>query len=118
MFLIDGLGALVSALLLGIVLVQFNDLFGMPVKVLYPLADIALAFCVYSLACYLLVKKKAKPYLQLIAVLNLLYCLLTIILVFYHHNTLSVLGYLYFVGEIIIITLLAYIEFSVAGKAS
>lgn len=117
MFFIDSLGALLSALLLGIVLVRFDDVFGMPVRVLYPLAAIALAFCLYSLACYLLVRKKAKPYLQLIAVLNLLYCLLTIILLYYHHSMLSVLGYLYFIGEIIIITVLAYIELSVAGKA-
>lgn len=117
MFLVDSLGALVSALLLGIILVRFNDVFGLPVRVLYPLAAIALTFCLYSLGCYLLVRKKAKPYLQLIAVLNLLYCLLTIILVYYHHSMLSVLGYLYFMGEIIIITLLAYIELSVAPKA-
>lgn len=117
-FLIDGFGALLSALLLGIVLVQFNDLIGMPFKVLYPLAAIALAFCMYSLACYMLVKKKAKPYLLLIAVLNLLYCLLTVTLVFFHHSALSVFGYLYFIGEIIIIAVLAYIELSVASKAS
>ena len=118
MFLVDSLGALVSALLLGIVLVQFNDLFSIPVNVLYPLAAIALAFCMYSLTCYLLVKKNSKLYLRLIAVLNLMYCLLTISLVFYHHNTLSVLGYLYFTGEIIIIALVAYTELIVAGKTS
>lgn len=116
MFLADSLGALVSALLLGAVLVRFNDLFGMPVNVLYPLAAIALAFCVYSLACYLLVKNNTKSYLRLIAVLNLLYCLLTVTLMFFHHSALSVLGYLYFIAEIAIIAMMSYIELSVAGR--
>ena len=34
MFLIDGVGALVSAFMLGVVLTQFDSLFGMPISTL------------------------------------------------------------------------------------
>ena len=38
-FLVDGLGALVSTLLLGIMMVRFESIFGMPARRLEPLGD-------------------------------------------------------------------------------
>ncbi len=51
---LDGLGAMLSAIFLGFVLIRFNALFGMPLPVLRFLALIACSFALYSLTCFFL----------------------------------------------------------------
>lgn len=46
-FIIDGFGAVISAFLLGVILVMFEDTFGMPRQTLYLLALIAVGFAFY-----------------------------------------------------------------------
>jgi uncharacterized membrane protein YsdA (DUF1294 family) len=113
-FLIDGIGALVSAILLGIVLVALEPYIGMPPKVLYVLALLAGAFAVYSLTCHIRVKTNRGRYLRIIAIVNLLYCCLTLGLVFYFREQVTIWGWLYFVGEIIIVSTLARMELKIA----
>lgn len=115
-FLLDGLGALLSAFLLGVVLVQFESLFGMPVQILYVLAAIAGVFAIYSFSCYFQIKENWPPFLKAIATANLLYCGTTAVLVVYHYHSLSNLGILYFVVELIIVVTLATIELKAANK--
>lgn len=108
-FLIDGIGAVVSALLLGVVLVHYQQLIGLPEQVLYWLAGLATLFAVYSLTCYWRTPANWQPYLSFIAVVNLLYCCLTVVLVFLHES-ISPLGGAYFVVEIIIVVTIALLE--------
>ena len=110
LFLIDGLGALVSALLLGVVLVQLESFIGMPIAVLYYLAGAALLFFLYSLSCYWWFPNKWRPFLRAIAIVNLIYCLITLGLTIYFFDQLSFWGLGYFLIEIIIIVVLAIIE--------
>ena len=118
LFLIDGAGALTSAFFLGIILVHFNSLFGMPVPVLYILALLACVFAVYSLSCFFLLKRNWRTFLLPIAIINALYCCLTLALVIYFFSQLTTLGILYFVGEILIIIGLVSVEFSAYRKAT
>ncbi len=118
LFLIDSLGALVSALMLGVVLVKLEPIFGVPSKTLYFLAAIACVFSIYSFLGFLGITKKWRPYMTIIATANLLYCCLTIGMVSYLHEQVSILGYLYFIGEILIISILAFIELKVAARPS
>ena len=92
LFLIDGLGALLSAFLLGVILVRWEPVFGMPAKVLYPLAAIAGVFAIYSLSCHFFLTQNRGRFLKGIAVANLLYCCLTLTLVVYFYSQLTVLG--------------------------
>jgi hypothetical protein len=78
LFLMDSLGAVLSALLLGMVLTRFETAFGMPKKVLYFLAGLACICAVYSFSNYWRMKENWRSYLQAIAIANLLYCGLTI----------------------------------------
>ncbi|MCO6487363.1 MAG: hypothetical protein J5I98_03045 [Phaeodactylibacter sp.] len=110
LFLIDGLGALLSAFLLGVVLVWWEPVFGMPPKVLYPLAAIAGVFAVYSLSCCFFLTQNRRPFLRGIAVANLLYCCLTLGLVFYFYPQLTALGVAYFLVEITVVLILAGVE--------
>jgi hypothetical protein len=78
LFLMDGLGGMISALLLGVVLARFETTFGMPRKVLYLLSCLACVYAAYSFLNYWRMKENWKPYMQGIAIANSLYCCLTI----------------------------------------
>lgn len=110
LFLTDSLGALLSAFFLFVVLKSFDEYFGMPKNVLNYLSAIALVFSVYSFACFYFLKKNWKVFLGIIVSANLLYTLLTLSLVFYHLKSLTLLGILYFVVEMIVVIALVSIE--------
>jgi hypothetical protein len=110
LFLADSIGALLSALLLGIVLVNLEHTFGMPKNTLYILSLCAIAFCIYSFLCFFFKVKNWPPFMKAIAITNLGYCCLTLGLVIYFHQQITALGYIYFILEIIIIIMLAIIE--------
>lgn len=116
-FLIDGMGALVSAVLLGLVLTRLEMFFGLPKNVLYVLAGIALLLAVYSLSNAFMQLANPSKRLKLIAVANLLYCLLTIVLLLVFYPKLTMFDVLYFIGELLIILSLAFIELSAAAAS-
>lgn len=116
LFLIDGMGALISAFLLGVVLVHFEFFFGIPQKVLYLLASIPLFFALYDLVCYIWAVKRLALLLRLIAFANISYCILSIIMAFVHRNSISIWGWAYILGEIVIVLLLAKIELQAANN--
>ncbi len=113
-FLIDSLGALLSAFLLGVVLVQLESYIGMPRKVLYFLALIPCLFFCYSLYCYFRFPKKWRPFLKGIAGANLMYCLISLGFVFFYFGQLTYLGLFYFLNEIIIVMCIGITEFKIA----
>lgn len=118
-FLLDGIGALVTASLLVFLLGNLEPVFGMPKKVLHFLAGIASAFSIYSFSCYFFVKKHWQPFLRGIAIANSLYCLLTFSLVIYYWlDPLKPLGMAYFIGEIGVVMSLVFLEFKKAETYS
>lgn len=116
LFLIDGIGAIVTALLLSQVLGRFEPFFGMPKPTLLILAAIAGCFAVYSLSCYWLVRKNESSFLLVIAIANTLYCILTAGLVFSLSNHLTFFGIAYFIGEIIVVMSLVGIELQFVNR--
>ncbi len=110
-FLFDGIGALLTALILGLVFTNFQEYIGMPREILIVLASVAVVFCIYSSSCFFFLKKNWKPFLKAIAIGNLLYCITTTVLILSLHPQLTILGLLYFIGEIIVIGVLVYFEF-------
>lgn len=126
LFLIDGLGALLSAALLGLVLPRFEALFNMPPATLHILALIACVFAVYSLSCFICLSKGWGPawgpatyplwYLKAIAVANLLYGALSLGVLVYLYPQPSIWSLLYFASEVTVIGVLALIELRVASK--
>lgn len=117
LFLLDSIGALLTATMLGFVLPMFQEYFGMPVDTLHTLSIIAVCFFLYSLLCYISNPQQWKPFLKIIATANALYCCLTTTLVIYYHAQLTTLGWIYFIQEILIIVSLVYIELSKANKS-
>ena len=117
-FLIDGLGACVSALFLGVLLVELEAHFGMPRMVLYYLAGLAGLFAIYSLTCHFRKPHNWQPFLMAIIIANLLYSCLTTGLVIYFIEPLTNLGLAYFVLEVIIIWIIVWLEWNTLKSVS
>ncbi len=115
-FLLDGFGALVSAVLLGIVLVHFQPLIGMPTSILYPLAGVAGGFCLHSLGCVFYPPTNWRRSLLTVAGANLTYCLITLGLIISYSHQLRPLGWVYFLAEIAIVVPLSALEIAVARR--
>ena len=114
LFAIDGIGAITSALFLGVVLPQFQELIGMPLHRLQVLAIIPCGFAVYDLVCFLFARTDLKRFLRLIAYANLAYCLLSLALIGQHYQELTGLGLIYFLLEVTIIVVLVLVEIKVS----
>ena len=111
LFLIDGIGAVISTIMLGYVLIKYQEYIGMPESTLRLLAGIAKLFALYSFICFFLTPKNWSQSLRWIAIANTLFCLLTLILVIINFSSLSLLGLSYFLVEMLIILLLVRFEF-------
>lgn len=112
-FLMDGLGAGLTTILLVVVLKRHNEYFGMPQDILTILSILALILSIYSFSCFAFSKSNLSKLLKIIIVANLIYCFLTLNLVIYFSNQLTIFGLLYFVGEILIICSLVMIELKI-----
>lgn len=117
-FLIDGLGALVSAFLLGVVLVQFEWFFGIPKSALYLLAFLPCLFAVYDFYCYFRVNRTLATFLKGIGILNLLYCCLSIGLAIQHQELITKYGWFYIIIEVLIVAFIGIIELRAAKRSA
>jgi hypothetical protein len=116
-FLMDGLGAALTAFLSGVVLVRFEELFGMPQRVLLALTAIACGFAVYSFTCAALNITRWQPFMRLIALLNTLFCCLTAALVVYYFQQLTALGVAYFVQEWLVVGAVVWVELATVSQS-
>lgn len=115
LFLVDGFGAILSTILLGIVLVEFESVFGIPRQTLYFLAAMLCLFAFYDFYCFFKIDNNLSWFLKGIATANLIYCCLSIILGLYHRNAITNLGWIYIFIEIVVVCILSIIELRVAS---
>ncbi|MFT4682487.1 MAG: hypothetical protein ACI9YU_002350 [Flavobacteriales bacterium] len=111
LFAIDGIGALTSAIFLGLILPPFQELIGMSLNRLHILAIIPCDF-----GCYLFAPGDKRSFLKIIAFANLTYCLLSLVLIGQHYQELTTMGLTYFLLEVSIITVLVFVEIKVSFK--
>ncbi|MBS2018727.1 MAG: hypothetical protein JST00_38020 [Deltaproteobacteria bacterium] len=111
LFLLDGIGAALSAVALALS-TAFEPMLGAPVHVVVPLSLVAAGFAVYSLTCH--VRAAGPRFLFGIAVANALYCLCTLSVVLALRHSLTMLGIAYFLGEVLVIATLVFVEATVA----
>ena len=108
-FLIDGLGALVSLIFLGVVLPALDGVIGMPTHILYLLAVAPAFFFSFDMYCFFYVKRANEKGLSAIIGANMLYCLVSTCVLIHHFDSLTGWGLLYFVAEVLIlIAMIAY----------
>ena len=116
LFLIDGIGALLSAFMLGIVLVRYESFFGIPTGTLQNLAKLALGLVVYDITSYTGKARNSIYFLQFLPFANLTYCALSIAYIWPHHEKITTSGWIYIIGEFIIVLLLAQFEWRFAKR--
>jgi hypothetical protein len=114
LFLTDSLGAALTTFFLFGVLRSYSAYFGMPKHILMYLSLVAFIFCIYPFTCFLLLKGNWPHFIRAISMANVIYCGITIILVYIYFKELTKLGVTYFFIEIVIVITLVYIEFNVA----
>ena len=112
-FLIDGIGASMSAIALGVVLPYFQQWVNMPLPILFILCGLAIGFALFSFTIYILTSPSNSRWLRRIMLANLSYCTLTALLVYKYFNILTQLGLTYFIGEILIILTLVGLEYKI-----
>jgi len=108
LLLIDAIGAIFSLLLLQLL----KGYLGMPYSVVNYLTVIAACLFLISATCFVAYAYKPLFFL-LLGVGNTLYCLSTLALLCINYPIITSLGIAYFVIEVIIISLLVYIEIGV-----
>ena len=115
-FLIDAVGALLTFTLLFIVLRTFNSLFGLSKTTFEYLSLLAFIFFLYSITCFFLAKNNWKLYLKIICTANTLYCILIFGILIGNYENISMLGVVYFLGEIAVIAGLVFFEIKTIRK--
>lgn len=115
-FLVDSIGAFLSACCLLIIARFYSNYFGINPSTLQLLTILPILFCIYSACCYLLIRRSYKPFILIIAMANFLYCLITLVLMCTLYSELTILGLSYFVVELMIIGIIIYLEFNISSK--
>jgi len=113
-FLIDGIGALFSLLSIWVLLIGFPNFFGVPIVIAKNLSILPMLFSLFSLTCHIVKPKKWSILLRSISMANVVYCVLTFIIVIIYYHELTVYGVTYFIAEKLIVLPLAWIEWQLA----
>jgi FtsH-binding integral membrane protein len=115
---IDGVGAMISAVSLGVVLPLVQPWIGMPTQTLYFLAIIPIFFALFDGFSWQQPSSKWPRRLKWIASANFSYCLLSLMMVAIHFPDLTVWGIAYFGGECLIVATLSVVEWKTANRLS
>jgi hypothetical protein len=115
-FLLDGFGAILTAAMHGVVLTRYQSIFGMPETVLLPLAAIACCFAVFSFTNAFRMPSNWRLNLLGIAIANLCFCAVSIGFVCYYSASISILGFIYFAAEVVVVVVLASWEIQMARR--
>ncbi len=114
-FILDGVGAILSACFTGLILTRYSLFLGINVSLLQSLALIPATYAIYSLSCYFFITK-TKPWMLLTVIYaNLSYCLISAAIIFFRERITST-GRLLLTVEVIIILLVVLIEFKIYRK--
>lgn len=115
LFLVDGVGAVISALLYFILLGNLVNVFGIPRNISYNLGFLAVVYAITSLTCFATQPKHWRIFLKIIAFANLLHCFITIALIYFLNGQITTLGILYIAIEVLIVVPLAIFELKTAA---
>lgn len=116
LFQLDAIGALITATFMGVVMKNNVETFGLPSEIAFYCVVIALSFFCYSTLCFFFIRKNWQQMLVIIAIGNTLYTVITTFFLFTLYSQLTTFGMPYLISEILVITTLVTIEFTVAKK--
>lgn len=114
LFLIDAAGAILSIFLLGYILVELVNFFGIPLQALNVLVIFPCLYLIFDLFCILRRQLNIRLGLSVIASLNLFYCVLAVGSAFYFHDELTIFGWLFVISDIVVVMAVSIFELMVA----
>ncbi len=109
-FLIDAIGAFSSFVCLKFILPALQGHVGLSVDILQLLSIPALCFFLISGASFMGLLRPIQKYLRLIIQLNLGYAIITTTVLIINRAEVLTLGWVYFLGELVILLLLVWLE--------
>lgn len=115
-FLLDGLGGVLTATLLGLVLPLFHERIGLGPWTLRGLGLIGLGYAAFSLSSFWRSPRRIAPYLRLIVLANLAYCAVIIAVLGARRADVTALGFVYFAVEVLVILTLVGLEVGVLRR--
>jgi hypothetical protein len=118
LFLVDGAGASLTAVCVGLVLPSLPGAVGMPVVVLRSMALAASLLALTSLGCAWAGPRPWARWLRALAAMNTSYCLVTLVCLMHFRTRLRALDWIYFVAEILVVSALVALELRVAARTS
>lgn len=116
-FIIDGVGASISALLFLTVLWNYQEFFGISKEVLILLVVPPVLFSIYDALCWFGRGQFAPRALRIIAMANLAYIGFSLSLMLLHLEEITTWGVRYLVGEMIVVFILYLFEWNASAKA-
>ena len=116
LFLLDGIGATLSAALLLLLHFVFQVTNGLPPLIVYALGAAALFLSAYSLTCSWLLRRCHARYLRVIALLNGTYLLTVCILLVLYCSRLHPILIICFILESVVLGFLIYLELKVTNQ--
>lgn len=115
-FLLDGVGAIASAIFTGVLLPLFSNALGLPTPILNGLACFPLVYGLFSLGCYWLTQETKNWMLLGIITGNIIYCFVSFSLVFLYVD-ITRWGQSVLIAEVLVILGVVAIELKVYRKA-
>ena len=116
LFLLDGIGAILSAALLLLLHFVFQVTNGLPPLIVYALVAAALFLSAYSLTCSWLLRRCHARYLRVIALLNGTYLLTVCILLVLYCSRLHPILIICYILESVVLGFLIYLELKVTNQ--
>ena len=114
--LCDGLGASLSAVMLGIILPAFKPLVGLPISLLHLLATLALLYAAYDFCCLRWADHGHPQWLSAIILANLSHVILTLIYLWVYRREIQTFGVVYFIGEIFVVLVIVVYQVKIVKR--
>ncbi|MFY7651273.1 MAG: hypothetical protein ACOVQE_01155 [Chitinophagaceae bacterium] len=108
---IDALGAAFTAIITGVIFPFFVPNNGIPQNILFGLSALACLFCLLSVIVLLIQYSRLRWYILILAYLNYTYCGISFLTLLYFYDSADLLISIYFLLEMLVISLLARIEY-------
>ena len=118
LFLLDGSGALLTALMLMLVLPKLDLLTGIDPDMITVMVLIAFLLTAMSLTFFFTYNQQSYKVLQVIGISNLLYSGIIVVVLLVHGSSMKPLGMTYFILEGLVVALLGLVEIRKHKKVS
>jgi hypothetical protein len=119
LFLLDASGALISCLLIGFLQIPHAEVFGIPPPAFRILLILAISLMLFSSFCFFFLNTaQLKLFLRKLAWMNTTYLFITMCFIIQYSQQIRIAGWIYYGLEILVMSLLIFIEYRLSKTKS